>query len=461
MAIAGLNIIDYVLIAIGAFLFVLFVYAAIISLFEKEKKASSNFFITGLLLPTPFLIVAVTDFGFSKVISIVLLTIVIITILIFIIPVRLRTKYMNSIPEARIDERDTMFSRNELKNNEKRAKEYYTNNPDKKPVDEKIMENPGLMSIKSSNYDPVLFSSAHASFFTIASLKSKVDGHQNSEKKEFDPEQITQYIKKWTKKLGALSVGVTELHDYHCYTYRGRGDYYNDKIEAKHKYAVAFTVEMNYDMVKSGPMGQIVMESAQQYLSSGVVAVQLAEFIRQLGYPARAHIDGNYEVVCPLVAKDAGLGEIGRMGLLMTPEYGPRVRIAVVTTDLPLIPDKPAFDPSVIEFCTFCKKCAVNCPSQSISYNDQEQTGGVARWQIDQESCFDFWTKCGTDCGRCMSVCPYSHPNNFLHNVVRSGIRNSSIFSRLALLLDDVIYGKKPKVAKPAGWMNLTEKKSS
>lgn len=67
--------------------------------------------------------------------------------------------------------------------------------------------------------------------------------------------------------------------------------------------------------------------------------MQLAEFMRSIGYPARAHIDGSYRVVCPLVARDAGLGEIGRMGLLMTPELGPRVRIAVVTTDLPLVPD--------------------------------------------------------------------------------------------------------------------------
>ena len=51
--------------------------------------------------------------------------------------------------------------------------------------------------------------------------------------------------------------------------------------------------------------------------------VQLAAAIRDLGYPARAHIDGNYRVIAPLVARDAGLGEIGRMGLLMTPRWVP------------------------------------------------------------------------------------------------------------------------------------------
>jgi len=92
-------------------------------------------------------------------------------------------------------------------------------------------------------------------------------------------------------------------------------------------------------MVNSGPLAPIIMESSQKYLDSGSIAVQLAAFIRNLGYPALAHIDGNYQVVCPLVARDAGLGDIGRMGLLMTPKLGPRVRIGVVTTDLPLLVD--------------------------------------------------------------------------------------------------------------------------
>ena len=75
------------------------------------------------------------------------------------------------------------------------------------------------------------------------------------------------------------------------------------------------------------------MESSEQYLRSGVLALKLAAYIREMGYEATAHIDGNYEVICPLVAVDAGLGVIGRMGLLMTPDLGPRVRISVVTTN--------------------------------------------------------------------------------------------------------------------------------
>jgi reductive dehalogenase len=197
------------------------------------------------------------------------------------------------------------------------------------------------------------------------------------------------------------------------------------------------------------------MESARQYLRSGAMAVQVAQYIRNLGYEARAHIDGNYRVVCPLVARDAGLGEIGRMGLLMTPELGPRVRIAVVTTDLPLATDERRFDPTMIDFCVHCRKCAEACPSDAIPFDDRVDVNGVKRWQIDSEACFTLWCRIGTDCGRCVSVCPYSHPSNLLHNLVRCGVRNSSLFRRLAIWMDDVFYGKPPPPSPLRDWMEV------
>ena len=118
-------------------------------------------------------------------------------------------------------------------------------------------------------------------------------------------------------------------------------------------------------------------------------------------------MDGDYRVICPLVARMRGLGEIGRMGLLMTPYHGPRVRIAVVTTDLELIPDEHIPDSSMIDFCTICGKCAENCPPKAISSGDRIEIDGALRWRIDSDMCYRYWSAMGTDCGRCMTVCPF------------------------------------------------------
>jgi reductive dehalogenase len=281
-----------------------------------------------------------------------------------------------------------------------------------------------------------------------------VEGEPASERVETDAHAITAFLQEWTKKLGAISVGITELRNYHLYSTIGRGPQYGQPVTLRHRFAIALTVEMDKFMLDHAPFGPTVMESAQQYLESGAVAVQLATFIRSLGYPARAHVDANYRVICPLVARDAGLGEIGRMGLLMTPELGPRVRIAVVTTDLPLVVDERRRDLTMIDFCERCRKCAEACPSRAIPLDGRREIDGVMRWRIDAEACYTVWCRLGTDCGRCMRVCPYSHPDNALHRIVRRGVRNSSLARRLAIVFDDVCYGKTPRPVTPTGWLN-------
>jgi len=57
-----------------------------------------------------------------------------------------------------------------------------------------------------------------------------------------------------------------------------------------------------------------------------------------------------------------------------------------------------------------------------------------------------------------VSVCPYSHPDNLLHNIVRSGLKNSSLFRTAALKMDDYFYGRKPASAPLPEWMKIKQK---
>ena len=89
------------------------------------------------------------------------------------------------------------------------------------------------------------------------------------------------------------------------------------------------------------------------------------------------------------MAVDAGLGQVGRMGLLMTPKYGPRVRIAKVITDMPLVPDRP-ISFGVTEFCEACGRCAEDCPGEAISAGERttepidiSNSPGINRWPVN------------------------------------------------------------------------------
>ena len=122
----------------------------------------------------------------------------------------------------------------------------------------------------------------------------------------------------------------------------------------------------------------------------------------------------------------AGLGEYSRMGLLITSEYGLRVRLSKMFTDAPLVPDKPIRF-GVYEFCLKCKKCVEHCPVQAISYDEPTWEGynvsnnsEIYKWYVDGEKCFKYWVvSASLGCGVCIRVCPYNKPKKWIHEIFR------------------------------------------
>ena len=445
------------LLAIGVLLAGSMLLFAIVSIREGEPRAFRRAILAAFLLPLPYVLAGILGLTTDSIApASVLLAISIVLFLMLLLPFGNHFPEGDDTPSTRFDERDVMFSRRNLKPGSERFEEYYRDKPNIKELDDNFRKRPGLMEPGALYHDPISAASANASFDTVAAFHSILDRDKGGSRHvRLDRDEISRFIKQWSLQLGAVSSGIAELKDYHLYSHIGRGDRYGEPVTLAHDFAIVITVEMDKSSVDSAPYGPELMETAQQYLNSGAIAVQIAEFIRYLGCSARAHIDGSYRVICPLVARDAGLGEIGRMGLLMTPELGPRVRLAVVTTDMPLVADGRKRDLSMIDFCEKCLKCADVCPSNSIPTGGREMIDGALRWKINAESCFTYWCTIGTDCGLCMRSCPYSHPDNTMHNIVRAGLKRSALSRRLALVLDDFFYGRIPARAPIPSWMAI------
>lgn len=441
----------------GVLWILFFLWVSFVSLREQESRAAGVSVLLALAGGIVFLLPVLLVPG--SVWIVVLSFVLAAGVILFFLPPPLRRDLTDTTPAGRIDERDVMFSRRLLTPGSRRYEEYYARHPERKEVDDRFRGKPGLLSRKALYFDPLTFPAADAYFRTIEYLAPAIDGEPHPEKTKIDPARITRYLKDMAGLMGALESGVAEMRPYHYYHTRGREHNYGQPVTPEHRYGFVFTVEMDREMINTGPRGPAVMESARQYLEAARIAVAIAQYLRELGYGARAHIDAHYEVVCPLVARDAGLGEIGRMGLLMTRKTGPRVRIGVVTTNMELVPDRRREEPAMIDFCNRCKKCAVNCPAQAISHDPPAVINGVRRWQINQEACYTYWTITGTDCGRCVAVCPYSHPDNLFHRMVRWGIRHSLLVNRLALPMDELFYGKRPAPWKVPRWLEYKKSK--
>jgi reductive dehalogenase len=287
-------------------------------------------------------------------------------------------------------------------------------------------------------------------------VKPQAHPELRGKKVSLSPEEATERVKGYTRSIGADLVGIAEINPLWVYSHRGEIYYENwedwgTEITVAHRFAIVFAMEMSFDMVGAGPHTPTVMESMQNYAKGAYIATQLASFIANLGYSATANHLRHYEALMVPLAVDAGLGELGRLGYLVTKEFGPRVRLGAVTTDLPLVPDKPV-DIGVEDFCRICKKCALCCPSNSIPLGDQADVNGTLRWKLHAETCFEYWAKIGTDCNICMRVCPWSHARTFPHKVIVELITRNSRARRLFSVMDDIFYGKKPRPKSGPRW---------
>ncbi|MCK5606357.1 reductive dehalogenase [Candidatus Pacearchaeota archaeon] len=224
-------------------------------------------------------------------------------------------------------------------------------------------------------------------------------------------DEVTVKLKKAAKFYGASLVGITELD--RRWLFVNKRNLTPFKLPNEAKYVIVMAFKMNERSIEASPTCLAAAATGIGYSMMAFTASCLAEFIRNLGYIAIPA--GNDIALSIPLAIDAGLGQLGRNGLLITSEYGPRVRLCKIFTNLPLVPDIP-LNFGVNDFCKQCKLCAEACEVGAISMENnprfqptcKSNNPGVLKWYVDSEKCYEFWCDNGTDCSTCIAVCPYN-----------------------------------------------------
>jgi len=268
-------------------------------------------------------------------------------------------------------------------------------------------------------------------------------------------EYNTRLVKKAAKFFGASEVGICKLDRRWIYT-QGfdlfRRNAFLIDLPDEYEYVINIAIAMSYEHYRYAPTFFAGAGTGVGYSEMAFTTGLLAQFLRQLGY--KAIPCGNDTGLSIPLAMQAGLGDIGRNGLLITPKYGARVRLCKIFTNLPLVCDEP-IEFGVTEFCEVCQKCADNCPGRAISHDKRSteplnisSAGGTLKWFVDGEKCFAFMGKNGNDCGTCVRVCPFNKPDGLLHDSSRWVIEKFPILNRLFVKADDLFgYGKQGDAA--------------
>lgn len=216
-------------------------------------------------------------------------------------------------------------------------------------------------------------------------------------KKRIDP-VFLERLEKYAKLLGVGSIGYCQVPPEFIF---------KDKA-LLHEHVIVLTMEMDKDKIELAPSEETALMMFKTYEELGVVANKVTKFLRLNGYAAHAGHPFGGLVLYPAIAELAGLGWHGLHGLTITPEFGPRVRIAAVFTSIENLPVSEETRHKWIEdFCnTACGLCARKCPPKAILKKPAVYNQKLLK-HIDSSRCFPFFCE-NQGCSICIKECLFS-----------------------------------------------------
>ena len=268
--------------------------------------------------------------------------------------------------------------------------------------------------------------------------------------------QATADMNRVAKLCGADLFGVCAYDERWVYSSAYSAANQSDKptdIPDDLTHVIVTGESMDAGLTRTVPSALSGAATGLGYSYDSLTLLTLAQYIRNLGY--RAYATMNDSALAIPLAVQAGLGEVGRHSLLITEEFGPRLRLGKIFTDLPLVNSQPK-QFGVREFCENCDRCAQKCPPKAITFeppsariHNKSNLIGVSKWTTDAELCFGFWVNQNTDCSICIRVCPYNRDYRRWYHRLWRRLANSRL-RKLALWLDDQFSDRSR--AKSSAW---------
>jgi ferredoxin len=212
--------------------------------------------------------------------------------------------------------------------------------------------------------------------------------------KDVDRAELTRRLKDSAALLGMSAIGVAP-YDAKYFFGPNLGDGDGDRV-------IVCILEQNWEATQTIPSLRAERAHNNTYERLITMADRLADELRKLGYSARPG-DPDGRALYIHFAVEAGLGQLGLNGQLLTPFAGSRCRITIITTDAPLVLDAPV-DYGVPAVCDRCQACVRRCPTGAIT-NRRALHRGVYKAKIKMDRCLPMVAQV-SGCAVCMKVCP-------------------------------------------------------
>jgi len=165
---------------------------------------------------------------------------------------------------------------------------------------------------------------------------------------------------------------------------------------------IVLTMEMSSETIETAPGPEALKLNNANYERLGNLTYKLSDYLREKGYATEvAHPFGSLVNFSPLAQK-AGMGYIGKNGLLITPECGPRQKVSAIFVSIANLPMKDENEHAWIpEYCERCGKCIKACPEDALI--EIETCCGGPEVKFIQDLCIG----CSQGCTYCIEACPF------------------------------------------------------
>ena len=167
--------------------------------------------------------------------------------------------------------------------------------------------------------------------------------------------------------------------------------------------AICLALEQDYVKTQTIPSMDAEDTHFGTYFNQGSFTTELVSFIHSLGY--RCQVSGptwHYGPMIPMFVQ-AGLGQLGANGQLLSPHFDARARLQIIYTDAKLTLDSP-IDYGIHAFCQQCKVCADRCPGRALT-SEKVWYRGIEKNKLAFKRCRPVMAEY-EGCGICMKVCP-------------------------------------------------------
>lgn len=208
------------------------------------------------------------------------------------------------------------------------------------------------------------------------------------------PDELTAATKAKAKELGMSAIGVAAYDATYMFE-QWHGTEMGDRY-------VVCVLEQAWGPTQQIPSSRSEQTALSTYAECIDMVLELAAFLRGLGYKAEAHDAAGRGMIVHF-GVEAGLGQLGLNGQLLTPHAGSRCRLIGLSTDAPLVLDRPR-DFGIPKVCDECQVCVQRCPPGAIPANRRIKRG-VEKAPINTKRCFPVVGQ-AHGCAICMKVCP-------------------------------------------------------